>query len=166
VVMVKQHQGGGTAPGGRSSATVMRHRGGNQQVELSDGQRWHLPRGKSVTDIPTEDKVGDALQEAVTQAARKWGPGRLSDAEKGAIQKALDKGKYWLARLLEREARGRYVHAEVKEQLQGRFKWNHQGVDITDLATGHQYEILSGTESNLARHGRRMATELFRMLTF
>ncbi len=29
-----------------------------------------------------------------------------------------------------------------------------------------QDEILSGTESNLARHGRRMAGEFFRMLTF
>jgi hypothetical protein len=28
------------------------------------------------------------------------------------------------------------------------------------------YEILSGTDSNLARHGRRMAGEFFRMLTF
>jgi hypothetical protein len=41
-----------------------------------------------------------------------------------------------------------------------------EGIDVVDPATGRQYEILSGTESNLARHGRRMATELFRMLTF
>ncbi|ATB38176.1 hypothetical protein CYFUS_003609 [Cystobacter fuscus] len=30
----------------------------------------------------------------------------------------------------------------------------------------YKYEMLSGTESNLARHGRRMAGEFFRMLTF
>ncbi|HEX5748494.1 MAG TPA: hypothetical protein VFZ09_19805 [Archangium sp.] len=44
MVMFKKGQGHGTetAPGGRSSATVLRHRGGNRQVQLSDGQRWHL----------------------------------------------------------------------------------------------------------------------------
>jgi hypothetical protein len=36
---------------------------------------------------------------------------------------------------------------------------------VIDPKTGRQYEILSGTESNLARHGRRMAGEFFRMLT-
>ncbi|AKJ05497.1 hypothetical protein [Archangium gephyra] len=40
------------------------------------------------------------------------------------------------------------------------------GIDVVDLATGRQYEILSGTASNLAHHGRRMAGKLFRMLTF
>jgi hypothetical protein len=38
--------------------------------------------------------------------------------------------------------------------------------DAVDPKTGRKYEILSGTESNLARHGRRMADEFFRMLTF
>ncbi|WP_395852910.1 hypothetical protein [Cystobacter fuscus] len=48
VVMFKKGQGNGAgkAPGGRFAETVMRHRGGNRQVELSDGQRWHLPRDK------------------------------------------------------------------------------------------------------------------------
>ncbi|QRK14259.1 hypothetical protein JQX13_11880 [Archangium violaceum] len=41
-----------------------------------------------------------------------------------------------------------------------------KGVDVVDPATGTRYEILSGTASNLARHGRRMAGEFFRMLTF
>ncbi|ATB34613.1 hypothetical protein CYFUS_000020 [Cystobacter fuscus] len=168
VVMLKRGPGGGAgkAPGGRSWATIMRHRGGNQQVELSDGQHWHLPRGKSVADIPTEDRVGDMIQEVVTQAAKEWGPHRLSANERLAIGAAQKKGKYWLARLLEREARGRYVHAKVEKQFQAILKWNRQGVDMVDLKTGRQYEILSGTESNLARHGRRMATEFFRMITF
>jgi len=39
------------------------------------------------------------------------------------------------------------------------------GVDVV-VPGGYKYEILSGTESNLARHGRRMAGEFFRMLTF
>lgn len=169
VVMLKKRSGGGThmAPGGRSSATVIHHRGGNRQVELSDGQRWHLPRGTSVADIPSQDKVGDQLQEAITRAAKEWGPNKLSISEKEAIRKALDKGEYWLARLLEREARGRYVHARLKEQFDGLLRFNHQGVDVVDpLPGGYKYEILSGSESNLARHGRRMATEFFRMLIF
>ncbi|MFL5353855.1 hypothetical protein [Archangium sp.] len=168
VVMLKKGHGPGreTARGGRSAQTVIRHRGGNRQVQLSDGQRWHLPPGKSVADIPAEDKVGDMLQEVVTKAAKKWGPDRRSDAEKEAIKNATDRGEYWLSRLLEREARGRFVHAEVKAQLRGSLQFKHQGVDVVDLTTGRKYEILSGTESNLARHGRRMASEFFRMLTF
>ena len=169
VVMFKTGPGGGTgpAPGGRSSATVLRHRGGNRQVELSDGQRWHLPRGKSVADIPAEDKVGDQLQEEVTRAAKQWGPDKLSRNELAAIKKAEEGGKYWLARLLEREARGRYVHEVLKTRFQRLYRFNPRGADVMDPSPGgHQYEILSGTESNLARHGRRMAGEFFRMLTF
>ncbi|ATB40446.1 hypothetical protein CYFUS_005895 [Cystobacter fuscus] len=168
VVMLKKGTGGGRgqAPGGRFAETVIRHRGGNRQVELSDGQRWHLPRGKSAADIPAEDKVGDMLQEAVTQAAKDWGPHRLSRQEQIAIDEALKKGEYWLARLLEREARGRFVHAKVEAQFKGRLRFNHQGVDVVDLTNNRRYEMLSGTESNLARHGRRMAGEFFRMLTF
>ncbi|EPX64061.1 hypothetical protein D187_005194 [Cystobacter fuscus DSM 2262] len=165
VVMLKQ--GGGTGPGGGGSTTLIRHRGGNQQVELANGQRWHLPRGKSLADIPTTDKVGDQLQEAVTQAAREWGPGRLTPNERRAIQEAQDKGKYWLARLLEREARGRFVQVKVKAQFEHLYDFSlSKGVDVVDPATGARYEILSGTTSNLARHGRRMASEFFRMLTF
>jgi hypothetical protein len=119
VVMLKKGAGRGTgaAPGGGSSATVLRHRGGNQQVVLGNGQRWHLPRGHSLTDIPAEDKVGDQLQEVVTRVANEWGPDKLSDGERAAITKALNRGKYWLARLLEREARGRYVQDRVSKQL-------------------------------------------------
>jgi hypothetical protein len=169
VVMLKKGTGSGAgqASGDRSAETVIRHRGGNRQVELSDGQRWHLPRGKSAADIPGEDKVGDMLQEAVTKAANEWGAHRLSTAERRAIDEAKKNGEYWLARLLEREARGRFVHATVEAQFKGRLRFNHHGVDVVDLSPGgYKYEILSGTESNLARHGRRMAGEFFRMLTF
>ena len=133
---------------------------------LPNGQRWHLPRGTSVHDIPVQDEVGDRLQKAVTEAAQQWGPHRLTDNEKDAIKEAIKKGKYWLANLLEREARGRFVHDQVKQQFEGLYRFNHQGVDVVDLATGRKYEILSGTASNLAHHGRRMAGEFFRMLTF
>jgi hypothetical protein len=168
VVLLKQGTGPGAAraPGGRSATTVLQHRGGNRQVELSDGQRWHLPRGKSAADIPAEDKVGDMLQEAVTKVAREWGPDKLSAEEFVAIQRAEKQGEYWLSRLLEREARGRFVHARVQAQFKGRLRFNHQGVDVVDLTNNRKYELLSGSESNLARHGRRMAGEFFRMLTF
>ncbi|PTL79779.1 hypothetical protein DAT35_32405 [Vitiosangium sp. GDMCC 1.1324] len=107
------------------------------------------------------------LQEAVTRAANEWGPEHLSFAERDAINKALKKGEYWLARLLEREARGRYVQVKVKNQFDHLYDFNlNKGIDVIDPATGRKYEILSGTESNLARHGRRMAGEFFRMLTF
>ncbi|WNG29113.1 hypothetical protein F0U62_37800 [Cystobacter fuscus] len=169
VVLLKKGTGSGPgrAPGGRSAETVIRHRGGNRQVKLSDGQRWHLPRGKSAADIPAKDKVGDMLQEAVTKAANEWGPHRLSQNERKAIDDAKKAGKYWLARLLEREARGRYVHEELKRQFQHLYRINQQGVDVVDLSPGgYKYEILSGTDTNMARHGRRMAGEFFRMLTF
>ena len=118
-------------------------------------------------DIPTEDTVGDLLQEAVTKAAQEWGPHRLSRQEETAIKEALTKGKYWLARLLEREARGRFVQTRVKDQFDHLYDFSlNKGVDVIDPATGTRYEILSGTDSNLARHGRRMAGEFFRMLTF
>ncbi|WP_235216889.1 hypothetical protein [Archangium violaceum] len=167
VVMLKKGQGAGASSGGGSSGTVaIRHRGGNLQVILPNGQRWHLPPGKSIHDIPAEDEVGDRLQKAVTEAARLWGPHRLTPAEERAIDQALKEGKYWLAHLLEREARGRFVHETVKAQFRGRLQFNHQGADVIDLSNNRQYEILSGTASNLARHGRRMAGEFFRMLTF
>jgi hypothetical protein len=167
VLLKKGGQGAGGSPrGGRTPTTVLRHRGGNRQVLTPEGQRWHLPRHLAEGDIPLRDPVGDQLQEAVTQAAREWGNHRLSPQEKEAIQEALKEGRQWLARLLEREARGRFVQQRVKRQFAKGFTWNQQGVDVVDLQTGVRYEILSGTESNLALHGRRMSNEFFRMLTF
>ena len=58
------------------------------------------------------------------------------------------------------------MHARLKALFEGPLRFKQQGVDVVDPTTGRQYEILSGTESNLARHGQRMASELFRMLTF
>ncbi|AKJ07857.1 hypothetical protein ATI61_107302 [Archangium gephyra] len=168
VVLLKNRRGGGASSGSGSSGTVsIRHRGGNQQVILPNGQRWHLPRGKSLHDIPAEDEVGDLLQKAMTEAAQQWGPHLLSRNERNAINEALEKGEYWLAHLLEREARGRFVQSRVKDQFGHLYEFNlSKGIDVIDRATGRQYEILSGTASNLARHGRRMASEFFRMLTF
>ena len=159
--------GGGAAPSGGAPMTVLRHRGGNRQVVLGNGQRWHVPRGKGNQDIPAKDPVGDQLQAAVTQAAKEWGPQHLSSRERRAIDKAVEEGEYWLARLLEREARGRFVESRVYKRFDRFYDWSrNKGVDVVDPATGYKYEILSGTESNMARHGRRMDGELFRLLTF
>ncbi|HYO69398.1 MAG TPA: hypothetical protein VEU33_25305, partial [Archangium sp.] len=138
VVMLKKGRGGGAASGGGPSGTVaIRHRGGNQQVILPNGQRWHLPPGTFIHDIPTKDEVGDLLQKAVTEAAQKWGPNQLSFNETNAINDALKKGKYWLAHLLEREARGRFVQRTVKSQFDHLYEFNlSNGIDVIDRATG------------------------------
>ena len=94
------------------------------------------------------------------------GRDKLSGAEKRAIGEAQKKGEYWLARLLEREARGRFVEDEVSKQFKHLYNFSrNKGVDV-EVPGGYKYEILSGTDSNLGRHGRRMAGEFFRMLTF
>jgi hypothetical protein len=160
-------------PGSRATAaaearagvvTIIRHQGGNRQVSLH-GQRWHVPANKSVKDIPARDPVGDELLAAARALRNEWGPTKLRQAEFTAIRDARAKGEYWKANLLESEARGRYVHAQLERQFL-HLRWNRTGVDAVDPKTGIQYEILTRTESNMARHGRRMAEELFRMIGF
>lgn len=157
---------GSAAPAGPrpSGSTIIRHQGGNQQVSIN-GQRWHVPANRSLRDIPATDPVGDQLQAAATQAAQRWGPRALNEAEALAIERALSRGQRWLAHLLERQARGRFVERTLKEQFR-HLRWSHKGVDAVDPATGLRYELLSGTESNLALHGQRMAEVFFRMITF
>lgn len=153
-------------PGGRAGAgaTVIRHQGGNRQV-LVNGQRWHVPANKSLKAIPKTDPVGDQLQAAATQAAQRWSPRRLTRNEQNAITAAEARGEPWMARLLERQARGRFVETALRKQFD-HLRWSRSKVDVVDPSTGYRYEILSGTESNLALHGQRMTTALFRMITF
>ena len=159
-------------PGSRAAAaearagvtTIIRHLGGNRQVSLN-GQRWHVPANKSVKDIPARDPVGDELVAAARALRNEWGPHKLRFQEARAINDAKTKGEYWKANLLESEARGRYVHAQLELKFP-RLEWKRTGVDAVDPKTGIQYEILTRTESNMARHGRRMTEELFRMIGF
>ena len=144
--------------------TLIRHRGGNLQVFIN-GQRWHVPVGKSLKDIPARDTVGDQLQAAAREVAQRWHRDLLTLPERNAIRNAFAKGEHWKANLLEREARGRFVHRELKEQFK-KLEWNPKGVDVIDPKTGYKYELLTRTESNMARHGRRMSEELFRMIGF
>jgi hypothetical protein len=115
--------------------------------------------------IPAADPVGDQLQAAAQQAARKWNPGLLSENELAAISSARKQGKYLKAHLQERMARGKFVENELREQFK-HLRWSRQGVDAVDPMTGLKYEILSGTKWNMEMHGRRMAEELFRLITF
>ncbi|HYO59965.1 hypothetical protein [Archangium sp.] len=154
------------AAGGHSGTVAIQHRGGNKQVVLSNGERWHLPRGKSYKDIPAEDRLGDELQAAVKEAAAKWSPANLTEAERDAIRELRRKGKEHWANLQERQARGRWVERQVAERFP-HLSWNDRGVDVTGPAgQSFHYEILSGTESNFALHGRRMASTFFRMIFF
>lgn len=167
LLRLRRGPGGGSAGRSNSSiATVIRHQGGNRQVVLHNGQRWHVPANKSLRDIPKSDPVGDQLQAAATQAARDWGRHKLSQDEATAISNATAVAKYWLARLLYAQARGRWVEDELRRLFSHLLKFNRRGVDVTDTRTGYQYEILSGTQRNMAQHGRRMSKTFFRMITF
>jgi hypothetical protein len=144
--------------------TIIRHQGGNRQV-LFNQQRWHVPANRSIKDIPRSDPVGDSLVAAARRLRSEWSLAKMRPKEFQAYKAARAKGEYWKANLLESEARGRYVHAQLERQFQ-HLEWHHRGVDAVDLKTGIQYEVLTRTESNMATHGRRMAEELFRMIGF
>ncbi|MFL5348926.1 MAG: hypothetical protein ACJ8AT_29355 [Hyalangium sp.] len=165
-INVLAKSGSAGAAGGHSGTVVIQHRGGNKQVVLSNGERWHLPRGKSLNDIPARDPLGDELQAAVREEAAKWSRAALSDEELDAINKMLRAGKEHRANLLERQARGRWVERQVANRFP-HLSWNSRGVDVTGPGgQSYHYEILSGTESNFALHGRRMASTFFRMIFF
>jgi hypothetical protein len=155
-----------SAQSGPRAMEVYRHRGGNRQVELDNGQRWHLSPDKSVSDIPTFDPLGDELQAAAKEIAAKWGPEHYSYGVREARKEFLRRGDKRAADLLEARARGQWV----EDQLINRFnklKWNERGVDVTGPdGQLYHYEILSGTESNFLRHGRRMPNTFFRMIFF
>ena len=96
----------------------------------------------------------------------RWSPRELSPAEERAIAEMRDRGLAHRASLLERQARGRWVEARLRK-LFPNLSWNERGVDITaPTGQSYHYEILSGTESNFALHGRRMASTFFRMIFF
>jgi hypothetical protein len=158
--------GSAGAAGGHSGTVAIQHRGGNKQVVLRNGERWHLPRGKRYKDIPAEDRLGDELQAAVKEEAAKWSQAALSDEEREAIRIMRDKGSEHWANLLERQARGRWVERRVARRFP-HLSWNERGVDVTGPGgQSYHYEILSGTDSNFALHGRRMASTFFRMIFF
>jgi len=66
---------------------------------------------------------------------------------------------------MERRFRGQWIESQMRDLFK-ELRWSRTGVDAVDPSTGFRYEILSGTESNFALHGRRMAEEFFRMIAF
>jgi hypothetical protein len=163
--MMSRDSAASSSASGSPANEVYRHRGGNRQVERN-GERWHLPHGVSVNDIPASDPLGDQLQAAAKEVAASWSKETYGPKVTAAIQRMLKRGLVHRAELLERQARGRWV----EEQLRLRFPhlmWNRRGVDVTGPSgQKYHYEILSGTESNFEVHGRRMASTFFRMIFF
>ncbi|WP_395841647.1 hypothetical protein [Cystobacter fuscus] len=163
--MMSRNSAASASTSGVPANEVYRHRGGNRQVERN-GERWHLPRGVSVNDIPASDPFGDQFQEAAKQVASLWGPQHFRVREERAIRRMLQRGLVHRANLLERQARGRWVERELRKMYPS-LDWKSRGVDVVS-PTGqkYHYEILSGTESNFELHGRRMASTFFRMIYF
>jgi hypothetical protein len=164
-------------PGGRVTAaadeaaeastglkTIIRHVGGNRQVFIR-GQRWHVPAHRSIGEIPAKDLVGDQLQAMAQRVAKDWSSSKLSARQLDAIGEARAKGRFLEAHLMERRFRGQWVENMLRDQFRA-LQWNRTGVDVVDPSTGLRYEILSGTASNMERHGRRMADEFFRLIVF
>ncbi|AVR99270.1 hypothetical protein C9I28_17045 [Pseudoduganella armeniaca] len=156
-------------PPAREYKVVTKHRPGNRQV-VTDGQRWHLPKGVDPESIPARDPVGNRLQELTTEAAQRWNPRRdLSPRARERIREAREEGAYWRANLLEKQAKGRWVEKQVSEAAKDeglKLDWSRIGVDAVDSETGLRYDILSGTKSNIDDHAKRMPDEIFRMITF
>lgn len=167
--------GAGTKSGGsapippREHVVAVKHAAGNQQIVI-DGQRWNVPAGKSVDNIPAIDNVGNRLQQLTTDAASRWDPKtKLSLAEREAIAEAKAMGEGWRANLLEQQAKGRWVEGQVKEAARAEnlpVTWSSKGLDATDTSTGIKYDVMSGTKSNIDAHAKREPNELFRMITF
>jgi hypothetical protein len=158
-----------SSPAMQIEAKVERtHRAGNRQVTTTAG-RWHVPQGVDPATLPNADPVGDRLQTMARDAAGRWSPRQLTQNEREAIAAANAAGEPWLAHILERQARGRWVEREVRDAAQNDLpdlQWSRVGADALDPATGLQYDILSGTPSNLDRHAKRMKDETFRMVEF
>ncbi|HEX9982630.1 MAG TPA: Ig-like domain-containing protein [Thermoanaerobaculia bacterium] len=130
---------------------------------------YNVPKaaGDARQVIPNVDKVGDALQAAATRWAKKWNPAEhLSDAERAAIRAARQhpRRKHYLPRLLERQAKGRWVERRVSEEFQ-HLTWSSRGVDVRGPG-GMSYDLLLRSKWNITRHARRMPDELFRFIVF
>lgn len=152
----------------RQVSVVTRHAAGNQQV-LIDGQRWNIPVGKSASDVPRIDPVGNRLQTLATDAAARWSPTRLSANERRAIGEARSAGEHWRANLLQQQAKGRWVEKQVKDAADIErlpLQWSGRGLDATDLRNGTKYDVMSGTKSNMDTHAKREPNQIFRMITF
>lgn len=123
-----------------------------------------MPKGKSDKLIPRPDRLGDKLQNTAKSVAKEWDPKlHLTRSERKAIRQAYSVGEHWRAKLLEAQARGRWVEAQVRE-LFPEVNFMRKGVDVPGNPVG--YDIMSGTKSNMEKHAKRMDNVFFRYITF
>ncbi len=81
----------------------------------------------------------------------------------------MDKGRSYVANIYEARYRGSWVEDRVRERALKEFpqmKWYERGVDVIDPDTGLRYDVLSGSDTNMTDHAKRMSDEMFRMITF
>ena len=152
----------------RNTQVAIRHREGNQQI-IVDGQRWHIPKGKSEASIPATDPVGDRLEALAAQHAKEWNTSKLTAPQARAIQEQIDAGRPYVAKIYEARYRGSWVEDRVRESAMSELpdlKWYERGVDVVDPKTGLRYDILSGSYGNMTEHAQRMSNEVFRMIPF
>jgi hypothetical protein len=133
------------------------------------GQKWNIPAGMTEKDIPKTDPVGDALQAAAKTYGSQWSELELTRNEEDAIEKATEKakkdGSWWKVNLLKNQAKGRWVEKQLKEDF-NTLSWNSRGVDVFDIKTNLNYDILLGSPWNIELHAKRMSNILFRYITF
>jgi predicted chitinase/pimeloyl-ACP methyl ester carboxylesterase len=142
--------------------------GGSRVVNVR-GQKWNLPPGKTEKDIPKSDPIGDQLQAAATRYGSQWSTDSLSENEKEAIKKATEKakadGSWWKVNLLKNQAKGRWVEKQLKEIFTN-LDWRSIGVDVFDVKTNLNYDILLGSAWNINEHAQRMPNIMFRYISF
>ncbi len=143
-------------------------------INKTTGATWFVPaRYKKDTKIPKLDPIGEKLQILVNQKNSEWKQNpKLTLGEKEAIDKAIEERKYWLANLLKKQAKGRWIQTKVKDEADSmielrHLQWNFQkGIDVEDPKTNIKYDILSGTPTNIRIHVKRMNSFIWRLLKF
>jgi len=90
----------------------------------------------------------------------------MSAQERLAVARARAAGEAWRAGLLQAQARGRWVEAQVRKQFP-QLNWSSVGPVGPDVQhDGLAYDVMSGTVSNMTKHAKRMSDVLFRFITF
>ncbi len=142
--------------------------GGSRIVNVR-GQKWNLPVGKTEQDIPKVDPIGDALLGSAQKYGGQWSLSELSDKEaaniKDAEEKAKKDGSWYQVNRLKNQAKGRWVEGRVRADFSN-LTWSKRGVDVADIKTGLNYDILLGSQWNIDKHAKRMLHIMFRYITF
>jgi hypothetical protein len=142
---------------------------GGSRIVTVRGQKWNVPAGKSEKDIPAKDPIGDQLQVSAKTYGSQWSTDSLTENEKEAIKKATEKakadGSWWKVNLLKNQAKGRWVEEQLRRDFDN-LTWSRKGVDVFDIKTNLNYDILLGSQWNISEHAKRMPNVMFRYVTF